>query len=72
VQLLATYEVALERTALDSARTLSKDPKLLRLTYDRVESLLPTMPRSEWIFAGVGERGRARSGKSVRGVRAFN
>jgi hypothetical protein len=30
VQLLATYEVALERTALDSARALSKDPKLLR------------------------------------------
>ena len=50
VQLLATYEVALERTALDSARALSKDPKLLRLTYDRVASLLPTMPRSEWTF----------------------
>lgn len=34
VQLLATYE---------AARDLSKDPGLLRLTYDRVESLLPTI-----------------------------
>jgi len=50
VQLVATYEAALERVALDSSRGLSKDPELLRLTYDRVESLLPTMPPSEWTF----------------------
>ena len=50
VQLLATYEVALERTTLDSDRGLSKDPKLLRFAYDRVASLLSTMPPSEWTF----------------------
>ena len=50
VKLLATYEAALERTALDPDRALSKDPKLLRLTYDRVESLLPTMPPTDWTF----------------------
>jgi len=50
VHLLATYEAALERVALDVSRGLSKDPAFLRLTYDRVESLLPTMPRSEWTF----------------------
>lgn len=43
VQLLATYEAALERVADDPARDLSKVPGLLRLTYDRVESLLPTI-----------------------------
>lgn len=50
VQLLATYEAAIERVALDPTRGLSKDPDVLRLTYDRVESLLPTMPLSEWTF----------------------
>lgn len=50
VQLLATYEVALERTTLDSDRGLSKDPKLLRFAYDRVASLLSTRPPSEWTF----------------------
>lgn len=50
VQLLATYEAALERVAGDPARALSKDPGLLRLTYDGVESLLPTMPSAEWKF----------------------
>ena len=50
VHLLATYEAALERVALDLSRGLSKDPALLRLTYDRVEVLLPTMPPSEWTF----------------------
>ncbi|MGH9214793.1 MAG: hypothetical protein ACRDZS_00920 [Acidimicrobiales bacterium] len=33
-----------------SDRALSKDSKLLRLTYDRVESLLPSMPPSDWTF----------------------
>lgn len=50
VQLLATYEAALERVAGDPTRTWMKDPELLRLTYDRVESLLPTMPPAEWTF----------------------
>jgi len=50
VQLLASYELALERVASDPNRQLSKDPNLLRLTYDRVESLLPTMPPSDWTF----------------------
>lgn len=50
VQLLASYDVALARVATDDARKLSKDPDFLRLTYDRVESLLPKMPRSEWTF----------------------
>lgn len=50
IQLLATYEAALERVAGDPARVLSRDPGLLRLTYDRVESLLPTMPPAEWTF----------------------
>jgi shikimate kinase len=50
VHLRATYEVALERVAADPTRGLSKDPTVLRHTYDRVESLLPAMPRSEWTF----------------------
>jgi hypothetical protein len=50
VQLLATYEVALERVATDPARKFSKHPAILRGAYDRVESLLPTMPASEWTF----------------------
>jgi predicted kinase len=50
VQLLATYEVALKRVAADPTRGLSKLPDLLRRTYDRVESLLPTLPRSDWTF----------------------
>jgi shikimate kinase len=50
VQLLSTYDAALERTALDPDRALSKDPTFLRLAYDRVESLLPTMPSSDWTF----------------------
>jgi hypothetical protein len=50
VQLLATYEVALERVANDPLRKVSKDPEFLRRTYDRVESLLPTSPRADWTF----------------------
>jgi predicted kinase len=50
VQLLCTYEAALARTAADADRLLSKDPVLLRRTYDRVESLLPTLPPSDWTF----------------------
>lgn len=50
VQLLATYEAALERVPGDPVRSLSKDPGLLRLTYDRVQSFLPTMPPPEWEF----------------------
>jgi hypothetical protein len=29
---------------------LSKHPGLLRRAYDRVESLFPTMPPSDWTF----------------------
>jgi hypothetical protein len=50
VQLLATYEIALNRVAADTDRKLSKDPELLRLAYNRVESLLATMPRCDWMF----------------------
>jgi hypothetical protein len=50
VRLLATYETAVERVAGDPTRALSKDPAVLRHSYDRVESLLPKMPRSEWTF----------------------
>jgi Mrp family chromosome partitioning ATPase len=50
VLLLATHEVALERVVADPARKLSKHPGLLRRAYDRVESLLPTMPPSDWTF----------------------
>lgn len=50
VRLLATYDVALQRVAFDPTRGFSSDPDLLRLTYDRAESLLPTMPASEWTF----------------------
>jgi hypothetical protein len=50
VQLLCTYEAALERVALDPDRSLSKDAQLLRRTYHRVEALVATMPRSEWTF----------------------
>lgn len=50
VQLLTTYEAALERTAVDPRRTLSKDPQLLRRAYDRVEALRPTMAPSDWTF----------------------
>jgi hypothetical protein len=50
VQLQASYEAALERVAGDPARKLSKHPEILRRTYDRVESLLPTQPRSDWTF----------------------
>ena len=45
VQLSATYEVALERVTGDPLRKLSKDPEFLRRAYERVESLLPTLPR---------------------------
>jgi hypothetical protein len=50
VQLLATYEVALERVTGDPLRRLSKDPEFLRRAYDRVELLLPTLPRADWTF----------------------
>jgi hypothetical protein len=50
VQLLATYDAALERVGGDPSRALSKDPELLRLTYNRFESLLPTMTPAEWTF----------------------
>ena len=50
VHLLATYEVALERVAADPYRKFSKNPEILRRAYDRVESLLATMPASDWTF----------------------
>jgi hypothetical protein len=50
VQLLATYEVALERVAADPNRKFSKHPEILGRAYDRVESLLPMMPASDWTF----------------------
>jgi hypothetical protein len=57
--LLATYEAALERVALDHGRALSKDPQVLRLAYDRVASLLPTMPHCEWTYDTTKMSGRA-------------
>jgi hypothetical protein len=50
VQLLATYDAALQRTALDPGRAMSKDPELLRAAYDRAESLLPGLPPATWTF----------------------
>jgi AAA domain len=50
VVLLSTYGAALERTALDSGRTVSKDPEFLRAAYDRVASLFPGLPSSTWSF----------------------
>jgi len=50
VQLLATYEAALERTVVDSGRAVSKDPAFLRAAYDRAESLLPGLPPADWTF----------------------
>lgn len=50
VQLLATYEAALERTAGDSGRAVSKDPAFLRAAYDRAESLRSGLPPADWTF----------------------
>jgi shikimate kinase len=50
VLLQATYEAALERVAADPERILSRDPDVLRWTYDRVDQLVPTMPPSDWVF----------------------
>ena len=50
VQLLATYEAALARTALDRGRAASKDPGFLRAAYDRAGSLLPGLPPAAWSF----------------------
>ena len=50
VQLLATNDAALERVGDDPGRALSKDPQLLRLAYERFESLLPTMGAFDWTF----------------------
>lgn len=50
VQLVTTYEVALERVSADADRGLSRHPELLRHFYDRVESLLPTLPSCDWSF----------------------
>lgn len=50
VLLMATYEVAVDRVLADPERVVSKHTDFLRRTYDRVESLLPTMPPSEWTF----------------------
>jgi shikimate kinase len=50
VQLLTTYEVALERVTGDPRRKVSKDPEVLRRAYDRVESLLVAAPRADWTF----------------------
>jgi predicted kinase len=50
VLLLATYEIALARVAADPGRVFSKQPDLLRNTYDRVATLLPTMPENDWNF----------------------
>ena len=50
VQLLATLEAALERTAGDTGRGPSKDPDFLRAAYARVESLRPGLPPADWTF----------------------
>jgi hypothetical protein len=50
VLLLARYEIALARVTADPTRIVSRQPEFLRRTYDRVDSLLPTMPSSDWIF----------------------
>jgi energy-coupling factor transporter ATP-binding protein EcfA2 len=50
VHLHSTYEVALGRVAQDPSRKRSADHPFLRATYERVESLLPTMPQCDWRF----------------------
>ena len=50
VLLLSTYEVALGRVRREPERLLSRQPELLRVTYERVASLLPSMPTSDWTF----------------------
>jgi hypothetical protein len=50
VLLLSTYEVALERAAVDPQRLLSKDSVRLRRAYDRFEaSVSPSVP-FDWTF----------------------
>src|SRR4029453_16806106 len=50
VQLLATYEAALERTALHPGRAVSEDPGFLKAGYDRAGSVLPGLPLAAWSF----------------------
>lgn len=52
VLLHSTYETAVARVDADAdaGRTLSKNLELLKLTYERVESLLPEMPPFDWSF----------------------
>jgi hypothetical protein len=48
--LFTTYEVALERVAADPARTLSRDPELLRRAFERFEALVPHGIQPDWTF----------------------
>lgn len=50
VQLVVTYEAALARVTLDAERAVSKDPEFLRIAFERLHSLSPNVPPSEWVF----------------------
>ncbi len=45
-----TYDVALERTAADPTRVLSRDPGFLRRSHDRVAALVAQRPAPAWTF----------------------
>lgn len=52
VLLLASFEVALDRVALDPSRGVSKDPTVLRTLYDEFESQLPDLGQCDLTFDG--------------------
>ena len=46
--LSCTYEVALQRVLRDPRRNVSSDSGFLKMTYDRVAALRPSMPPADW------------------------
>jgi shikimate kinase len=50
VMLLAPFEVALARVALEPERKMSKDPAFLRWAHERFNELHDDIPACEWVF----------------------
>jgi hypothetical protein len=50
VRLLTTCEVALDRVRADPDRRVSKDPRFLRMAYQRIEPLVDALPAARWTF----------------------
>ena len=50
VLLLASYEVALSRVAMDPSRGVSKDPEVLRTKYDEFNQQLEAIANCDWTF----------------------